>query len=79
MMDDTTDFEIGDHVLYLLDGDVGVVTDVNPNALTDDRFRPEPYYVEWYIIPAQSGWTSAFDSRDEERVMVLLGGQDESR
>ena len=76
MADDTIDFEIGDHVLYLLDGDVGVVTDVDHGDRGHDH---EPYYVEWYIDPVASGWHSAFHSEFESRVMVLLGGQNETR
>tara|TARA_R110000824_G_scaffold111666_1_gene260320 strand:- start:1182 stop:1415 length:234 start_codon:yes stop_codon:yes gene_type:complete len=77
MMDDTTDFEIGDHVLYLLDGDVGVVTDV---ALpVNGGVCKEPYYVEWYIESSHNGWHSAFHSDTNAQVIVLLGGQDESR
>ena len=75
-MDDTIDFEIGDHVLYLLDGDIGVVTDIATHGL---RGCEEPYYVEWYIEPQHNGWHSAFHSEHRRRVMVLLGGQDESR
>ena len=77
MMDDTTDFEIGDHVLYLLDGDIGVVTDVALPVL--GGVCKEPYYVEWYIDPQANGWHSAFHSESESRVMVLLGGQRETR
>ena len=77
MMDDTTDFKIGDHVLYLLDGDIGVITDVDHSY--GARLGREPYYVEWYIHPQSSGWHSAFHCEHEGRVMVRLGNQDESR
>ena len=77
-MDDTIDFEIGDHVVYLLDGDIGMVADIDYSRGQDKR-RDEPYYIEWYISPAQSGWHSAFHSEHDERVMVLLGGPRESR
>lgn len=68
------DFEIGDHVLYILDGDIGVVADIDHGRDFTGNC-PEPYYVEWYFHPEQDGWHSAFDRDDSSyRVMVPLGG-----
>ena len=67
------EFQIGDFVLYLLDGDIGVVTDVDP-MLTGDGCD-EPYHVEWYVDGDSSGWHSAFHTTTGERVMTLLGGR----
>ena len=69
------ELQIGDHVLYLLDGDIGVVIDVDFSNLTRHDGLAEPYYVEWYMQPDQSGWHSTFDHDDHARqVMVKLGG-----
>ncbi len=39
-----SDFEIGDHVLYVLDGDIGVIADID-HSRDPTGTRPEPYYV----------------------------------
>ena len=62
-----TDFDIGDLVLYLLDGDIGMVMDKNIGS-------NEPYYVEWYIYPEQSGWHSTLHSEYDYQVLVPLSG-----
>jgi heat shock protein HspQ len=68
-----SDFEIGDHVLYVLDGDIGVIADID-HGRDPTGNRPEPYYVEWYLHPEQDGWHSAFDCDDSSyQVMVPLG------
>jgi len=67
------DFEIGDHVLWLPDGDIGLVVDVD-HSLSD-----EPFKVEWYIQPNSSGWHSAYGEDRREPAMVRLGGDCEVR
>lgn len=62
------DFQIGDHVVWLPDGDIGLVVDVDHSG-TD-----EPYNVEWYLNPTQSGWHSTIGEVDGGPAMVLLGG-----
>ncbi len=59
-------FQIGDFVLYLLDGDVGLILDVDPGS-------EEPYNVKWYMHPGQSGWHSAHHSEHSEPIMIRLG------
>jgi len=64
------DFEIGDFVVWLPDGDVGLVIDI-------DRSREEePFNIEWHLQPNQSGWHSAFNDRSDAKApaMVRLGG-----
>ena len=64
------DFKIGDYVLWIPDGDIGLGVDV-------DHFNAdEPFNIEWYINPSQSGWHSAFGalSRSHIPAMVRLGG-----
>ena len=68
-----SDFEIGDHVLWLPDGDIGLVVDID-HSLTD-----EPYNIEWYLNPTQSGWHSTIGDHGNGPAMVLLGGHCESR
>ena len=67
------DFKIGDHVLWLLDGDIGLVVDV------DHPLADEPFKAAWYMNPAQSGWHSAYSDDHTEPSMVRLGGHCESR
>ena len=64
------DFEIGDVVLWLPDGDIGVIVDV------DHSVADEPFNVEWHIDPVASGWHSAYSDCAEDPVpaMVRLGG-----
>lgn len=62
------DFKVGDYVLYILDGDVGIITDVD--HANGGGYRPEPYYIEWFIHPEQSGWHSPLSADDEMEVML---------
>jgi endo-beta-N-acetylglucosaminidase D len=71
-----TEFQIGDHVLYILDGDIGIVSDVDYSNRS--HVGLEPYYIEWFLHPEQSGWHSAFDCDDSSKqVMIHLGGNNE--
>ena len=68
-----SDFQIGDHVLWLPDGDIGLVVDV------DHSNSDEPFNIEWYMNPTQSGWHSTIGDYGDGPAMVLLGGYHEGR
>ena len=71
-----SDFKVGDYVLYILDGDIGIVSEVDHSNA--HGYRPEPYYIKWFLHPEQSGWHSAFDCDDSSyQVVVPLGGVNE--
>lgn len=62
-------YQIGEYVLWLEDGDIGLIIDV-------DNCTDEPYNVDWLFNPGQSGWTSPYsDSHGAEPSMVVLGGE----
>lgn len=68
------ELQIGDIVLYLLDGDIGVIAAVDFSNRPHSDGLLEPYYVEWYIHPEQSGWHSVYACDDHSsQVMVRLG------
>ena len=60
-MEKALKFKVGDWVIWTLDGDIGLVEDVNPN---DD----EAYFITWYIEQAASGWHEGCNQ------LELLGG-----
>ncbi len=73
-----SDFKVGDHVLYILDGDIGIVSEVDHSNAHGSQ--PEPYYIKWFLHPEQSGWHSAFDLDDSSKQVVIhLGGDNERR
>ena len=63
---------MGDYVLYILDGDVGIITDVDHRAPRPGDHL-EPYYIEWFIHPEQSGWHSPLSFADGTEVLLRLG------
>ena len=65
-MKDNSEFQVGDCVLCLTDGDIGVVTEV--------VFGEEPYYIEWELKPIDSGYHSTCDFNSGDRVITRLGG-----
>ena len=47
-------FKVGDHVIWLRDGDIGTITEVVVGRADDDQ--PGEYFIEWYISPEDTGW-----------------------
>ena len=47
-------FKVGDHVIWLRDGDIGTITEVVVGRADDDQ--PGEYFIEWYISPGDTGW-----------------------
>lgn len=62
------DYKVGDYVLWILDGDIGKIVEV-------DHSCEEPFKVEWFLTPSQSAWHSAFSDDDghPSPAMVILG------
>ena len=58
-------FKEGDHVIWLRDGDIGTVTDLNRSRDEDDAGE---YFSEWHIKPEDSGWHEY-----EPETLQLLG------
>jgi len=56
-------FKVGDWVIWTLDGDIGLVEQVNPGD-------QEPYFIMWHIEEAASGWHESCNQ------LELLGGCD---
>ena len=46
-------FKTGDHVIWLSDGDIGIVAEV---VLGRDEDDAGEYFIEWLISPEDSGW-----------------------
>lgn len=55
------ELKVGDLVQWTLDGDIGIVTKVDPEEI-NDRGKPEedrePYFIRWTQEPGSSGWHS---------------------
>jgi len=60
-MEKVLKFKVGDWVIWTLDGDIGLVEEVNPNDY-------EPYLILWHIDPRASGWHEGCNQ------LELLGG-----
>tara|TARA_R110000824_G_scaffold202745_4_gene386957 strand:+ start:609 stop:833 length:225 start_codon:yes stop_codon:yes gene_type:complete len=69
--DAAREFKVGDYVMFIEDGDIGVVVEID-----DDPTAPEPYNIEWHFEPNQSGWHCAYRSewQQNERLIVRFGG-----
>jgi len=61
-------FKIGDHVIWLRDGDIGTVTDICLGR--DDDDDDSGYFIEWLLSPEDTGW-----HKIEPGALELLGGE----
>lgn len=53
------DFKVGDLVTWTADGDIGIVVDLDVDAVGQGR---ENIFIEWNTEPGSSGWHGAHPS-----------------
>lgn len=62
------DYKVGDLVTWLPDGDMGVITRINMDAMEDHKrgLPADPFWVVWFNDPGANGW------HDHSSVMKLV-------
>ena len=63
-------FKVGDHVIWLQDGDIGIVTDICLERDEADEAYGTEYFIERLLTPEDTGW-----HRIEPGALELLGGE----
>lgn len=53
------EFKVGDLVGWSGDGDIGIITEIDPDC--DPWDATEPYYIQWFKEPTASGWHTLDD------------------